>query len=63
MEPKPGDRFYSDYFKSWGTVTKFLDDNNWWFELDDRRFFGELKARARPSELREWRRGGLEDER
>lgn len=33
---KVGDRFYSKYFKNYGTVVKYVDDNNWWFKLDDK---------------------------
>lgn len=48
---KVGDRFWSEYFKSFGTVTKYCDDNNWWFILDGKK--RELKALSTPDKL-EW---------
>ncbi len=55
---KPGDRFYSPFFKSWGTVTEYIDDENWWFRLDTKKFLWifpikqpELKARAKPEDV------------
>lgn len=47
---KKGERFYSEYFKSYGTVTKYLDEDNWWFKLDGW-LKPEMKARVRPTEL------------
>jgi hypothetical protein len=30
---KQGDRFYSKHF-GYGTVTRFIDERNWWFKID-----------------------------
>ncbi len=58
---KPGDRFYSEFFRSWGTVTKYIDDNNWWFILDsdgNGNFNGRiLKAQSKPSAIKHWIKG------
>lgn len=56
----PGDRFHSNYFDSYGTVTRYVDDNNWWFRLDPTLLQKlrkiqppELKANTTPDKL-EW---------
>jgi len=55
---KAGDRFYSKYFKNYGTVTRYVDNDNWWFKLDSKKFlkifiinYPEYKARVRPVEV------------
>jgi hypothetical protein len=55
---KAGDRFYSEYFHQCGKVTRYIDDDNWWFVLDisliDKLLHIkpiETKARSKPSKL------------
>lgn len=31
---KAGSMFYSYYYKRNGIVTKYIDKDNWWFQLD-----------------------------
>ena len=52
-----GDRFYSKYFMTTGTVTKFISDSEWYFILDLNKNSVykdlELRAKAKPTQL-EW---------
>ncbi len=52
-----GDRFYSEYFQSEGTVVRFISDDHWYFVLD-KGLSGTLRAQALPNELRWIIRGG-----
>jgi hypothetical protein len=59
MKIKPGMRFYSKYFKTWGTVTRYYSPDNWYFTLQPtflQRIFcikaKELKAKSHPRALR-----------
>lgn len=55
---KPGDRFYSNFFRSYGIVTRYVNDDEWYFKLEEKTIFGriklssELRAKAKPSELK-----------
>jgi hypothetical protein len=37
-------RYYSDYFKSYFTVTRFISDTEWWFKLEGKD--EEMKAQT-----------------
>ena len=57
---EPGCRFFSKFFNRFGTVTRYIDDDNWWFVLDRnlidkilRSKLNELKAQCNPVDL-EW---------
>ena len=49
MKIEIGDRFYSHYFKKWGIVSEFNNDNDWWFKLDKTHQY--MKAKSKPEEL------------
>jgi len=57
MNINVGDKFYSNYFRKFGFVTRYIDDNNWWFKLEPKKIlcfkirYPETKAKARPEEL------------
>lgn len=50
MSIKQGDRFWSNYFNSYGIVIKYVNDNNWWFRLDGNKEV--LKAQSPPDNLK-----------
>lgn len=47
---KAGDRFYSEYFKSNGTVVEFINDDEWFFILDGERIW--MQAGTHPKNLK-----------
>lgn len=51
MEPKFGDMFYSEFFKSNCVVVRYEDQHNWYFVVETKRHPIVLKAQARPEEL------------
>lgn len=45
-----GDRFYSRFFASYGTVTRYDDEDNWWYRLDGSSEVNE--AEGHPKDVR-----------
>ncbi|OMC74249.1 hypothetical protein BK125_20835 [Paenibacillus odorifer] len=48
--PEIGDRFYSKFYNSYGIVTRFEDEENWWYKLDGSDV--ELKAEIDPDKMK-----------
>lgn len=46
---RKGDRFYSHYFGEHGTVTRYVNDDKWFFKLDGGKV--EFRAQSTPDRL------------